>query len=169
MMESKLIAPVAIPAKTALVDDPPPSPSAAESGTARASLGGDVMTMLSPSVFVPPPIQSVTAQAVPATKPVATEPPRYKVGGVVHMARLMHRVEPLYPAIARQARISGAVELRGVIGIDGRIRELQVVSGHPFLVKAALEAVRQWIYEPTLLNGDPVEVVAPITVTFHLI
>lgn len=84
------------------------------------------------------------------------------------MARLVHRVDPVYPAIARQARISGAVELTGVIGVDGHIRELRVVKGHPFLASAALEAVRQWVYEPTLLNGETVEVIAPITVNFLL-
>ena len=84
------------------------------------------------------------------------------------MARLVHRVDPVYPPFARQARISGTVELTGVIGIDGRIRELQIVHGHPFLAKAALEAVRQWMYEPTLLNGAAVEVIAPITVNFLL-
>jgi protein TonB len=84
------------------------------------------------------------------------------------MARLLHRVEPVYPPLARQTRISGTVELTGVVGTNGRIRELRVVSGHPFLAAAALEAVRQWVYEPTLLNGEAVEVIAPITVNFRL-
>jgi protein TonB len=84
------------------------------------------------------------------------------------MAQLLHRVEPVYPPLARQTRISGTVELTGVVGTNGRIRELRVVSGHPFLAAAALEAVRQWVYEPTLLNGEPVEVIAPITVNFRL-
>lgn len=84
------------------------------------------------------------------------------------MARLIKRVEPVYPALARQARISGTVELTGIIGTDGRIKELRVLRGHPLLAKAALDAVRQWIYEATLLNGEPVEVIAPITVTFRL-
>jgi periplasmic protein TonB len=87
---------------------------------------------------------------------------------VVHPARLLHRVEPIYPPMARTARISGTVELTGVIATDGRIRELRVSSGHPFLAQAALEAVRQWVYEPTVLNGEPVEVIAPITVHFRL-
>jgi protein TonB len=65
-------------------------------------------------------------------------------------------------------RISGAVELTGVIGVDGHIRELQIVHGHPLLARAALDAVRQWVYEPTLLDGEPVEVIAPITVNFRL-
>jgi protein TonB len=64
--------------------------------------------------------------------------------------------------------ISGTVELIGVIGIDGRIRELQVVHGHPFLPKSALEAVRQWTYEPTRLNAEAVDVIKPITINFLL-
>ena len=82
--------------------------------------------------------------------------------------KLVHQVIPVYPALARQTRVSGAVELVGIIGTDGRIRELQLVKGHPLLVRAALDAVRQWVYRPTYLNGDPVEVVSPITVNFTL-
>jgi protein TonB len=77
-------------------------------------------------------------------------------------------VEPRYPQPAIMARISGPVQLEGIIGTDGRIRDLHALSGNPVLVPAALEAVRQWVYEPTLLNGKPVEVIAPITVIFRL-
>jgi len=84
------------------------------------------------------------------------------------MAQPIFRPEPQYPPLARQARVSGTVQLEGVIGTDGHMRELRIVSGHPLLVRAALDAVSRWIYKPTLLNGDPVEVIAPITVTFHL-
>jgi protein TonB len=70
--------------------------------------------------------------------------------------------------LARAARIQGIVQLIGVIATDGTIQHLQVVSGHALLVPAAVAAVRQWRYSPTTLNGDPVEVVAPITVTFTL-
>ena len=59
-------------------------------------------------------------------------------------------------------------QLEAVVGIDGHVRELRAKSGSPFLMKAALDAVRQWIYAPTLLNGKPVEVISPITVTFRL-
>jgi protein TonB len=86
----------------------------------------------------------------------------------VRMAEPIQRVNPVYPALARQMRVSGKVELRGVLGIDGRIHEVQVISGHPLLVKAAVEAVMQWVYRPTILNGQPVEVQAPITVNFIL-
>ena len=84
------------------------------------------------------------------------------------MAMVVRKVIPIYPAIARTAGISGVVRLIGTIGKDGRIENLQVVSGHPMLARAALEAVQQWIYKPTLLNGMPVEVIAPIEVNFTL-
>ncbi len=84
------------------------------------------------------------------------------------MARLIKRVEPVYPVLARQARISGTVELSGIIGTDGRVKQLRVLSGHPLLAKAALDAVRQWVFHATLLNGAPVEVIAPIPVAFRL-
>lgn len=75
---------------------------------------------------------------------------------------------PEYPPLARQARISGVVRLIGTISKDGKIENLQVVSGHPLLAHAAIEAVKQWTYQPTLLNGMPVEVIAPIEVRFTL-
>ena len=84
------------------------------------------------------------------------------------MAKLLRKVIPEYPALARAAMISGIVRLIGTIGEDGTIRNLQLVSGHPLLARAAMEAVGQWIYKPTLLNGKPVEVIAPIEVTFSL-
>ena len=65
-------------------------------------------------------------------------------------------------------RVSGVVELMGIIATDGRIRELKLLSGNPLLAPAALEAVRQWVYEPTLLNGEPVELIATISVIFRL-
>jgi len=84
------------------------------------------------------------------------------------MAKLLRKVTPQYTPIAKIGRISGIVRLIGTIDKDGTIRNLQVVSGHPMLAQAALEAVRQWVYKPTLLNGNPVEVIAPIEVNFTL-
>ncbi len=84
------------------------------------------------------------------------------------MAKLIRKVIPDYPTLARTARISGIVNLVGTIGKDGAIRNLQLVSGHPMLARAAMDAVKQWVYEPTLLNGEPVEVIAPIEVSFTL-
>jgi protein TonB len=90
------------------------------------------------------------------------------VGGDVLSAKLLKRVMPVYPPLAKQARISGIVHLVGVVSKDGTIQQLRVVDGHPLLVGAALDAVRQWVYRPTLLNGEPVEVIAPIDVIFTL-
>jgi periplasmic protein TonB len=81
---------------------------------------------------------------------------------------LIRRVEPAYPAIARQARIQGTVLLRATISKDGTIENLQLLSGHPMLAQAAIEAVRQWRYRPYYLNGDPVEVETQVTVKFML-
>jgi len=86
----------------------------------------------------------------------------------VQQAKLIRQVKPVYPPLARQARIQGTVRLTAIIARDGTIQELQVVSGHPLLVPAALEAVKQWVYQPTLLNGEPVEVITQIDVNFTL-
>jgi len=84
------------------------------------------------------------------------------------MAKLVKQVIPVYPPMARSARISGVVHLVGIIAKDGTIRNLQLIAGHPLLSRAALDAVSQWIYKPTLLSGEPVEVICPIDVTFTL-
>ena len=84
------------------------------------------------------------------------------------MAKLLRKVVPGYPPLAKTARVSGVVHLLGVIAKDGTIQNLQLLSGHPLLARAAIEAVSQWIYQPTLLNGQPVEVIAPIDVNFTL-
>lgn len=81
---------------------------------------------------------------------------------------LIHRVQPAYPPIAREARIQGPVELRAIISKAGTIENLVVVGGHPMLVPAAIEAVRQWRYRPYMLNGEPVEVETEIRVNFVL-
>ena len=83
-------------------------------------------------------------------------------------AKIVAQPQPLYPALARQARIQGNVVLHAIIDKDGRVGQLEVVSGHPLLVQSALDAVKQWRYQPTQLNGDPVEVDTTITVTFVL-
>jgi len=118
------------------------------------------------------PFMQFVHEAIIQPKPHVAEPAPLPatphVGGDVQAAKLVKKVTPLYPQMARQVRVSGTVELIGVIAKDGTIQQLQVVSGHPLLVKAALDAVRQWIYSPTLLNGQAVEVIAPINVHFTL-
>ena len=81
---------------------------------------------------------------------------------------VVYRVQPIYPTLARQARVQGAVELRAIVSKTGTIENLVVVNGHPMLSRAAIEAVRQWRYRPYLLNNEPIEVETEITVNFVL-
>jgi len=108
----------------------------------------------------------VAAVAPPPPKPAA--PQRVKQGGNVTAASIITQTKPLYPPLARQARIQGNVVLHAIIDKDGKVAQLEVISGHPLLVQAALDAVKQWRYKPTQLNGDPVEVDTTITVTFTM-
>jgi periplasmic protein TonB len=111
----------------------------------------------------PPPVEPphIAQPALQEKRPV-------KISEGVLGAQLVSRVEPQYPIIAKQTRTEGTVRLHAIISRDGRITSLEVISGHPFLVKSALDAVRQWRYRPTLLNGEPVEVETSITVIFRL-
>jgi TonB family protein len=93
---------------------------------------------------------------------------RIRVAGNVQQNNLIHKVDPVYPPLARQARIQGTVRLVAIIGRDGSVRNLELVSGHPLMVEAARQAVMQWLYKPTILNGQPVEVVTQIDVVFAL-
>jgi protein TonB len=162
-------APVEIPKEIArIVDDGPPPdaalggvvggvPGGVPGGTLSGVLGG---VLGGPQLIAPPP---------PPPPPEAPRPPqRIKVGGNVQQANLVKQVKPPYPPLARQARIQGTVILEAVINRQGSVDQLRVVSGHPLLVQSAMDAVRQWKYRPTLLNGEPVEVVTTITVNFNL-
>jgi protein TonB len=106
-----------------------------------------------------------TALPVVASPPPTAHPPR-----ISHMmeGNLIYKVQPVYPPLARAARIQGAVVIRAIISRNGSIENLQTLSGHPMLVGAALDAVRQWRYRPYILNGDPVEVETQVTVNFSL-
>src|ERR1051326_6037595 len=158
----KLLAPKVIPKDIAQIKEeelPPPSSGVAgvvggvAGGVAGGSPGGVLGGILGgiPSAAPPPPPPPKEA-AKPAT------PQRIRVGGNVQAALLVSQQKPVYPPLAKQARIAGTVELSAVIGTDGRVQDLKVVRGHPLLVQAALDAVKNWVYKPTLLNGEPVEV-----------
>lgn len=111
-------------------------------------------------------ISATNSANAPKFVPVA--PQRVRISQGVTKGLLIHRVEPTYPPLARAARVQGEVILSAVISTDGEIQNLQLVSGHPMLVPAAITAVRQWRYKPYLLNGTPVEVETTITVIFSL-
>jgi TonB family protein len=111
--------------------------------------------------------------AAPVAAPAQLPPPasgvmRIRVGGNVEANNLIKKVTPLYPPLAKQARIQGTVQFTALIGTDGSIQSLQLVSGHPLLVESAQDAVKQWMYKPTLLNGSPVEVITQIDVNYTL-
>ncbi|MFZ3214661.1 MAG: energy transducer TonB [Candidatus Acidiferrales bacterium] len=100
--------------------------------------------------------------------PPKATPSRIRVGGNVAAAKLIRQVTPLYPPIAKTAHVSGTIILHAVIAKDGTIQELTYISGPPLLMRNAMDAVRQWRYNPTLLNGEPVEVDTTISVVFTL-
>jgi protein TonB len=166
--------PVNIPTHIAQIIDPPDLPAGpAGPGGVEGGVPGGVpngvvsgilseVTRIVPVVKLPEP---VVREARAATVTPAAKPPRISV---LQAATPIHRVDPVYPALAKQARIQGTVELMGVLGVDGRIHELRVVRGHPLLIDAAMAAVKQWVYAPTILNGQAVEVQAPILVNFIL-
>ena len=110
---------------------------------------------------LPPPPQQPHVNEVEESKPIT-------ITSDVQAAKLIKKVQPVYPRLAIIARISGTVHLTGIIGKDGLIQQLQVIDGPPLLVQAAVDAVRQWVYRPTLLSNKPVEVIAPISVNFTL-
>lgn len=171
--ENGVTLPTSVPQHPVMLVDPPelaamPSPGTSVAGGSPAGARDGIWNAVADSAtrVTPPPRPPQAAPAAAPAEPAA--PMRVKIGGNVHFGGLIRQVEPRYPPIARQMRVSGMVELEGVIGIDGRIKELVVKSGNPLLAPAAVEAVRQWIYEPSTLNGDKVEIIAPITVTFRL-
>jgi protein TonB len=168
----RLMAPKAVPKEIAMIKEeelPPPStgavgvvggvPGGVAGGTPGGVIGGIIGSI--PSAAPPPPPPPVKVE-----KPVA--PQRIRVGGNVQQALLIRQPKPVYPPLAKQARIQGVVRLNAIIGKDGTIQNLTVASGHPLLVPSAMEAVKQWVYKPTLLNGEPVEVVTQIDVNFTL-
>ena len=111
-------------------------------------------------------VNSTSIAAVPKFTPVV--PQRIRISQGVTKGLLVHRVEPTYPTLAKSARVQGEVVLNAIIDANGQIQNLQLVSGHPMLVPAAIAAVREWRYKPYLLNGQPVEVETTITVIFSL-
>jgi len=113
-------------------------------------------------------IISSNSNAAPLMAPKLEPVKRIRISQGVTQGMVLSRIEPVYPKIALSARITGVVVLHAIINQQGTIHELQVVSGHPVLIPAAVAAVRQWTYRPFLLNGEPVEIETYITVTFRI-
>lgn len=112
-----------------------------------------------------PPSTRVATVAAPTVEPPAKPVP---LSGAVLASKLITKVVPAYPSSARTLHVSGVVRLIGIIGVDGHVKSLRVLEGHPLLRQAAEDAVKQWVYSPTYLTGRPVEVEASIEVNFTL-
>jgi protein TonB len=104
--------------------------------------------------------------ALPAPPPAPKVPLR--PGGRIEAPRIVTRVQPVYPPIAQASRVGGLVIIEALIAEDGRVRNATVLKGHPLLTDAAVDAVRQWVFTPTRLNGEPVAVLMTVTVVFSL-
>ena len=157
----QLRTPTAIPKKIQMLKEDEPPPSAGPAGVVGGVPGGV------PGGAMGGVLGSVMS-SVPTAVPKAATPQRVRVSQGVSQGLLVHKVQPSYPPLARQARIQGVVVLQALIGKDGSIQNLHVVSGHPMLTTAALEAVKEWRYKPYYLNGEPVEVETTINVNFTL-
>ena len=162
IVNGALRTPTKIPQKIQMIkEDEAPPPVMASSGVVGGVPGGIPGGQMGGVIGG---IISSTPVAVPK---VAT-PQRVRVSQGVSAGLLVRRVNPTYPPLARQARIQGQVILRAVISKDGSIEGLTLVSGHPMLAPAAIDAVKQWKYKPYLLNGEPVEVDTEVLVNFTL-
>jgi protein TonB len=139
--------------------DPLPPDVGPGEGTNRDGIPGGTST--DPFGNRPPIVVAPPEHAPPAVKPL----PRSEG---VQQAMLIYMVEPVYPPLALQIRLEGTVRLHAIVGRDGVVRDLELLSGHALLSQAALDAVRRWRYRPTILNGEPVEVETYITVIFQL-
>ena len=158
IVNGQLRTPTKIPKKVEMIkeEEAPPPMSAGvvggvPGGVPGGSMGGVMGSIISTSAAVP----KVAVQ-------------RIRVSSGVTQGLVIKKVEPVYPPIAKTARVQGTVILAAVIGKDGTIQNLHVVSGHPLLTGAAMDAVKQWKYRPYILNGDPVEVDTQVEVHFTL-
>jgi protein TonB len=159
MDAGKLVTPKVIPKDIKIIKEDAPDMSAGMTGgvvggVAGGQMGGVIGGVIGGVGAAPPPPKAAQT--------------RIRQGGNVTAAKLMNKVQPQYPPLARQTRISGTVRLHAIIGKNGQVEQLEVMNGHPLLVQAALDAVRQWKYQPTQLNGEPVEVDTTIDVIFSL-
>jgi periplasmic protein TonB len=162
IVNGQLRTPTKIPQKVQMIkEDEAPPPAMASTGVVGGVPGGV------PGGSMGGVIGSVLSSTPVAIPKIAT-PQRVRVSSGVSTGLLVRKVPPTYPPLARQARIQGVVILQAQISKEGNIENLQLISGHPMLAPAAIEAVKQWKYRPYLLNGEPVEVDTQVQVNFTL-
>jgi len=161
IVNGELRTPTKIPQKIKMIQEDEAPPAMATTGVVGGvpggvpggSMGGVIGSVLS---------------STPVAAPHIATPTRVRVSSGVVSGLLVRKVPPAYPPLARQARIQGVVVLQAQISKEGNIENLQLISGHPMLAPAAIEAVKQWKYRPYLLNGEPVEVDTQVQVNFTL-
>src|SRR6185503_6267751 len=158
IVDGQLRTPTKIPNKIVkIVEDEQPAPSNGVGGVVGGISGGSTGGVL-----------GGVLSAANTPPPKVAPPQKIRVSSGVAAGNLINQVKPIYPPIAKQAHISGTVLLSATISKNGTIENLKVISGHPMLTQAALEAVRQWRYKPYMLSGEPTEVETQITVNFNL-
>ncbi len=166
IMDGRLRTPGRIPQKVQMIreDEAPPALSSGGviGGVPGGIPGGQLGGVIGGIIRSTPTVASVPKLAIPVA------PKRIRMSQGVTTGSLIRKVEPPYPPIARAARVQGQVVLTAIIAKTGEIENIGLVSGHPMLVPAAIDAVRQWRYRPFLLNGEPIEVETTITITFEL-
>ena len=160
MADSVVHVPNSIPPHVAIVRDQPTNADGVGTPDWDGVLGGTGTDM--PNSVISNVIK------IPPAMPKVVAPPKVRVSSGVAQGLLIHETKPIYPPLAVQARIQGTVLLQAVVAKDGTVQELRVVSGHPLLVKAAMDAVKLWRYKPYRLNDQPVEVDTEIIVNFTL-
>jgi len=168
IVNGRLRTPTRIPEKVQVIKEFEPPPPVATIGGVVGGVpggipGGQLGGVIGGIINATPGVAAVPK----LSKPVPTVE-RVRVSQGVTKGMVVYRVEPTYPPLARQARIQGVVVLTAMIDREGNIENLQLVSGHPMLAPAAIDAVKHWRYKPFLLNGQPVEVETTVTVTFQL-
>jgi periplasmic protein TonB len=158
IVNGQLRTPTKIPKKVELIkeEEAPPPMTGVVGGVPGGVPGGSMNGVMGGII-------GNTPMAVPK---IAVQ--RVRVSQGVTAGLVIHKVQPNYPPLAKTARVQGTVQLAAIIGKDGTIQNLHVISGHPLLTQAALDAVKQWRYKPYVLNGEPVEVDTTIQVNFTL-
>jgi protein TonB len=160
IVNGQLRTPTKIPKKVEIIKEdaaPPPVMAGIVGGVPGGVPGGQMGGVIGGII-----------SATPVAVPKVATPTRVRVSQGVTQGLLIRKVAPNYPPLARQARIQGTVVLQAQISKTGDIQNLQLISGHPMLAPAAIEAVKQWKYRPYILNGEPVEVDTQVTVNFTL-
>jgi protein TonB len=167
MDPERIVAPSTIPPTIGMISDPEPPGDPSPGNLLPPGTGPGGSNIF--EIAIMPKVGWTPPAAPPPPRRPEKEPSKEPVRiGTLDPARVVNHVAPIYPPLARQARIQGVVLLEAVISKTGRMEKLHVISGHPLLVQAALDAVTQWRYLPTMLNGEPVEVISTIEVKFLL-